>query len=325
MGVDAYVKRQNSFLRPCWYTYWMSHDRIILRTGGQSGVDRACLDSAVASGVRYEGWCPQGGWAEDMTEPPGLLRRYPHMRETLPGNPHIEEIIALFPELRDKPFDGPDIRTVTNVFDSDVVVTLTLASALADGTGLGSAAADRLGKPECVVLLDDPEQALRQTLDFLSRLPGGTTVDINGPRESSVEGGVYEAALKLLNDALRQLREMPVSSLEALDLEMVTHLGGQTHPFVSGIYDPDDVEHERCYSLRESASLQAAKDQHQSMLSLWLEPQIGVCLDCQGQGWLVDEENYCRAQCSGNPPVCAECQVSDPCPEHPTFSAQDEY
>ena len=45
-----------------------------LLSGGQSGVDRAVLDAAVERGLDYGGWCPKGGWAEDMTTPsPGLL------------------------------------------------------------------------------------------------------------------------------------------------------------------------------------------------------------------------------------------------------------
>src|SRR4029079_3163657 len=51
-------------------------------SGGQTGVDRAALDTAIARGVLYGGWCPKGGWAEDMPEPPGLLASYPYLQET---------------------------------------------------------------------------------------------------------------------------------------------------------------------------------------------------------------------------------------------------
>src|SRR5438105_4655074 len=40
-----------------------------IRSGGQTGVDRAALDAAVLTGRPYEGWCPKGGWAEDWTFP----------------------------------------------------------------------------------------------------------------------------------------------------------------------------------------------------------------------------------------------------------------
>ena len=43
-----------------------------IRTGGQSGVDRAALDFAIEHNIPYCGWCPKGGWAEDYPAPSGL-------------------------------------------------------------------------------------------------------------------------------------------------------------------------------------------------------------------------------------------------------------
>ncbi len=48
-------------------------------TGGQTGVDRAALDAALAAGAPCGGWCPGGRMAEDgaidmkypLTEIPG--------------------------------------------------------------------------------------------------------------------------------------------------------------------------------------------------------------------------------------------------------------
>ena len=45
---------------------------LTLRSGGQSGVDRAVLDVALELGLKYSGWCPHGGWAEDHPVPPGV-------------------------------------------------------------------------------------------------------------------------------------------------------------------------------------------------------------------------------------------------------------
>ena len=45
-------------------------------SGGQTGVDRAALDVAVQKSIEYSGWCPLGGWAEDMPNAPGLLSDY---------------------------------------------------------------------------------------------------------------------------------------------------------------------------------------------------------------------------------------------------------
>ncbi len=56
-------------------------------SGGQTGVDRAALDVAIERGIDWGGWCPKGGWAEDLTEPPGLLATYPHLKETPDRHP----------------------------------------------------------------------------------------------------------------------------------------------------------------------------------------------------------------------------------------------
>jgi len=60
-----------------------------MRSGGQTGVDRAALDAAVFTGRPYEGWCPKGGWAEDCLHPPGLLTNIPTLwkrQASLPNN-----------------------------------------------------------------------------------------------------------------------------------------------------------------------------------------------------------------------------------------------
>ena len=46
-------------------------------SGGQTGVDRAALDVAIERQMAWGGWCPKGGWAEDLPNPPGLLAEVP--------------------------------------------------------------------------------------------------------------------------------------------------------------------------------------------------------------------------------------------------------
>ena len=48
-----------------------------LISGGQTGVDRAALDAALAAGLPIGGWCPKGRLAEDGVIP----LRYP-LQET---------------------------------------------------------------------------------------------------------------------------------------------------------------------------------------------------------------------------------------------------
>ena len=46
----------------------------MIRTGGQTGVDRAAMDAAREFGIPLCGWCPKNGWAEDYPSAPGLLK-----------------------------------------------------------------------------------------------------------------------------------------------------------------------------------------------------------------------------------------------------------
>ena len=100
-----------------------------LLSGGQSGVDRAVLDVALARGIAYGGWCPRGGWAEDFPEPPGLLARYPKLKET--------------------PLADPAQRTEWNVRDADACLMIVDAGGfeVSRGTALAREEAARCGKP----------------------------------------------------------------------------------------------------------------------------------------------------------------------------------
>src|SRR3954469_19556270 len=110
-------------------------------TGGQSGVDRAALELAINRNIPYGGWCPRGGWAEDFPQPPGLLARYPLLRET--------------------PLADPAQRTEWNVQESDVVLILINHDGLAvsQGTALAQRLAARENKPRLVLGLDQAEVA----------------------------------------------------------------------------------------------------------------------------------------------------------------------
>jgi hypothetical protein len=63
------------------------HDNVKVISGGQTGADRAALDVATEQGLAYGGWCPKGGWAEDLSDPPGVLALYPDLRETPDADP----------------------------------------------------------------------------------------------------------------------------------------------------------------------------------------------------------------------------------------------
>src|SRR6202789_1948646 len=106
-----------------------------LISGGQSGVDRAVLDAALAQDIDYGGWCPKGGWAEDFPEPPGLLAKYPNLKET--------------------PLAEPAQRTEWNVRDADacMIIADTGGLEISAGTTLACELAHRSRKPLMVVHL----------------------------------------------------------------------------------------------------------------------------------------------------------------------------
>ena len=148
--------------------------------GGQSGVDRAALDFAIAHGLEYGGWCPKGGWAEDFPDPPGLLARYPALRET--------------------PDSDPKQRTNWNVRHSDATLILTRSDASSPGTALAAQLAEAYAKPHLIVDIDTPS-AVDRIQAWLGRHSAIGSLSIGGPRESE-SPGIYRLALALLT-ALR--------------------------------------------------------------------------------------------------------------------------
>jgi hypothetical protein len=148
-------------------------------SGGQTGVDRAALDVAVALGIPYVGWVPRGAWAEDGAP---LLERYPGLRET--------------------PSSDPAERTVWNIRDSDAVLVLTRSDVASPGTDVGLRTARELGRPLRVVHLDN-SRATEEVWTLLQRYGGPLVLSVGGPRESEAPG-IYDAAHRLLRAVLGQ-------------------------------------------------------------------------------------------------------------------------
>ncbi len=152
--------------------------RVVARvvTGGQSGVDRAATDVAIAHGVPYGGWVPIGGWAEDLVEPPGLLARYPEFQVATTADPAD--------------------RTARNVAGADATLVLVLSDGPSPGTVLTQRCASALGVPWAVVDLESPGCDARLGA-LLASLAPRSTLNVAGPRESE-QPGVYAAARSFL-------------------------------------------------------------------------------------------------------------------------------
>ena len=157
-----------------------------LISGGQSGVDRAVLDVAVAREIPYGGWCPKGGWAEDFPEPPGLLAQYPHLVET--------------------PSADPAQRTEWNVRDADACLIVADAAGpeVSAGTVLAGDLAHRYRKPLFTMRLGNAE-ALRQAALWLrvqqAKHGEGLKLAIGGPRESEAPG-IYSRASAIIAELM---------------------------------------------------------------------------------------------------------------------------
>lgn len=138
-------------------------------SGGQTGVDRAALDVALALGIPCGGWCPLGRRAEDGR----IDSRYP-LRET----------------------ESPDYaaRTRRNVVSSDATLIITRGQPHG-GTAITIAEAKRGRKPYLVVDVGSgqPEDVVA---GWLAR-HRPSRLNVAGPRESEVPG-VYGATRALL-------------------------------------------------------------------------------------------------------------------------------
>jgi Circularly permutated YpsA SLOG family len=158
--------------------------------GGQTGVDRAALDLAIERGMDWGGWCPKGGWAEDFPSAPGLLTKYPKLKET--------------------PQSNPLQRTEWNVRDSDAALIITDGGGMSVSIGTGRAHqwARQHGKPELVVDATDakaPTHAAAWLDVQRKRFGSDMTLSIGGPRESEAPG-IYARAKALTATMLDLVR-----------------------------------------------------------------------------------------------------------------------
>jgi Circularly permutated YpsA SLOG family len=146
-------------------------ERIV--SGGQTGVDRAALDVALAMGIECGGWCPRHRRAEDGRIPD----RYP---------------------LSETASTAYRQRTQRNVRDSDATLIL-LDGQPRGGTLLTQRTAAERGKPCLLVDLSAPRavETIRAWLGEQSI----RILNVAGPRESQAPG-ITLRATRVLHDCL---------------------------------------------------------------------------------------------------------------------------
>ena len=146
-------------------------------SGGQTGVDRAALDAALAQGIECGGWCPSGRLDEFGKIPD----RYPVQ------------------ELRDGGFTE---RTLQNVNDSDGTIVI-YPGELYGGTEQTVRFGVDLKRPHELIDASKTsvEDAAKLIADFVQKNKIGI-LNVAGPRQSEWPEG-YAYASRLLNGFLQ--------------------------------------------------------------------------------------------------------------------------
>nr|CAG8456058.1 10999_t:CDS:2 [Entrophospora candida] len=177
---------------------------LTVRSGGQTGADRAALDAALhynstknlSNGekksliVNVTGWCPKGRLAEDGTISP----RYP-LNET-PSSSYAE-------------------RTEWNIRDGDATLVLLLSATTPPdfGTSFTIEKANEFKKPSRIIFLDDDiMHNARQVINWMN-VNQVNALNVAGPRESNCPG-LYNKAKKFMIALLDEINKSGKLSLK---------------------------------------------------------------------------------------------------------------
>lgn len=139
-------------------------------SGGQTGVDRAALDVALANDIACGGWCPKGRMAEDGP----LDARYPLVETTAPS---------------------PTQRTEWNVRDADGTLIITWGPPTG-GTFRTAAVAKRMKK--AVLTIDMTQNPTVETVVEWIAKHNIHVLNIAGPRASEVQNAYEDSKAFLL-------------------------------------------------------------------------------------------------------------------------------
>lgn len=144
-------------------------------SGGQTGVDRASLDWAIANNVPHGGWCPKGRLAVD-----GVIDARYCLLETESS--------------------GYRQRTKLNVRDSDATLILN-SGALDGGTALTVRLCESSGKPYLVCQLDSDSEVIAGVHKWLAEVVSAV-LNVAGPREEK-RAGIYAQTISILGLLLK--------------------------------------------------------------------------------------------------------------------------
>lgn len=153
-------------------------------SGGQTGVDRAALDAAIALGIPHGGWCPKGRRAE------------------------LETVIPEKYDLRETESREFEERTKLNIRDSDGTIILVDETPIkvTDGTILTIETIQQSNKP--YLIIDLSKETELEKLVFWINDSNIKTLNIAGPRESQAPG-IYTSSFKLLKKIFSSFLNKP--------------------------------------------------------------------------------------------------------------------
>lgn len=147
-------------------------------SGGQTGVDRAALDTAIFYGLPYGGAIPKGRIAED-----GIIdRKYVYLQE-------LES-------------SSYEVRTKRNVETADATLIINVGK-LEGGTAQTYQFAKMLGKPCLIINIDVETEPVEKILNWI-KIIKPSVLNIAGPRESKCKG-IYEKTSAILSEVFKRL------------------------------------------------------------------------------------------------------------------------
>ena len=144
-----------------------------IRTGGQSGADRASMKFARDQNIKLVGWCPKDGWAEDYPDPPGILDDWPQFAQT--------------------PSKEPILRTEWNIRDSNCCLVFNANDGnTSSGTDAGMEFFTKYSISYIYLDLDEKKDVLAEKIRaWLNSLFGDDekiVLGVGGPRASEYDG-----------------------------------------------------------------------------------------------------------------------------------------
>ena len=155
----------------------MANNTLKIISGGQTGVDRAALDAAIANNIVCGGWCPRGRKAEDGRIPDHYplieLGSQDYAQRTLRNITGSDGTVIMYFE---KPHGGTGLTL--NTCMNDQIPYLEI-----DGSRLS---------------IDQATQAITEFIDY----HGITVLNVAGPRASE-HPDAYQYAFQVMSQALK--------------------------------------------------------------------------------------------------------------------------